>query len=60
MIFATLEDMTGSIDAVVFPTTYAKTRTFWYKDAALLVSGSVDKRDDKLSVLVDNIYPLDV
>lgn len=60
MIFATLEDLTGTIDAVVFPTTYAKTRSFWYKDAALLVSGSVNRRDDKLSVLVDNIYPLDV
>lgn len=60
MIFATLEDMTGTIDAVVFPTTYAKTRSFWYKDATLLISGSVNRRDDKLSVLVDNIYPLDV
>jgi DNA polymerase-3 subunit alpha len=60
MIFATLEDMTGTIDGVVFPTTYAKTKSFWYKDATLLVSGSINRRDDKLSLLVDNIYPLDV
>jgi DNA polymerase-3 subunit alpha len=60
MIFATIEDTTGTVDAVVFPTTYAKTRNFWYKDATLIISGSVNRRDDRLSVIVDNIYPLDV
>ncbi|MCR4263178.1 MAG: DNA polymerase III subunit alpha [Candidatus Roizmanbacteria bacterium] len=60
MLFATIEDLNGTIDAVVFPKTYAETKNFWFQDAALLISGKVDRRDDRLNILVDKIYPLDV
>lgn len=60
MAFVTLEDMAGSIDAVVFPSTYATTKNFWYPNAMLMVRGKVNRRDDRLSILVDSIQPLDL
>jgi len=60
MLFATIEDLNGTIDVVVFPKIYAETKSFWFPDAALLISGKIDRRDDRLNILVDTIYPLDV
>lgn len=58
MAFVTLEDTGGTVDAVVFPTLYSATRSFWHINATLLVKGKVDRRDDRLSLVVDNINPL--
>lgn len=60
MIFVTIEDMTSSVDCVVFPKTYAKTRNFWFPDAVLIVSGKIDKRENRVNLLADDIYPLDL
>ncbi|MBI4130437.1 DNA polymerase III subunit alpha [Candidatus Roizmanbacteria bacterium] len=60
MAFVTIEDLSGTIDIVVFPTVYTRTRNFWYQDTILLVQGKIDRRDDKVTILVDNIYPLDL
>lgn len=45
MIFATVEDKTGKIDLVVFPTVYSDTRSLWVKDQVILVSGRAEHRD---------------
>ena len=60
MAFVTLEDTGGTVDAVVFPTLYSATRSFWHVNATLLVKGKVDRREDRLSLIVDNINPLTV
>lgn len=60
MAFVTLEDMAGSIDVVIFPTTYASTRHFWYPNAIVLIKGKVNRRDDRLSIIVDAMQPLDL
>ena len=53
MVFATLEDDTGKIDVVVFPKLYEKTRSIWVVDAPLLVTGTVNQRDDRLSLIAE-------
>lgn len=53
MCFASLEDDTAAIDLVVFPKLYADTTDLWQVDQALLVTGRIDNREEKLSVLVE-------
>jgi DNA polymerase-3 subunit alpha len=53
MAFATLEDETGKIDLVVFPKVYSETKERWLEDQVMLVSGNLDYRDDKLSLIVE-------
>lgn len=60
MIFATVEDLTGTLDCVVFPTIYARTRNFWYHDNFLLIGGKIDRREERVNLLVDLISPLDL
>ena len=50
MCFATLEDMQGSIEIVIFPEVYRKYRNVIDEDSAVIVKGNlqVDERDIKL------------
>ena len=53
MAAATLEDLTGSVEIVVFPRTFERTRDLWAEDQILIVSGKVDSRNDALQLIVD-------
>jgi len=44
MAFAGLEDLQGSIEVVVFPRVYEKTRELWQEDKILVVKGKVDTK----------------
>jgi DNA polymerase-3 subunit alpha len=56
MAVATLEDLRGSVDAVVFPRVYAETGPTWNEDAVLLVAGRVDYKGDETVILVDAVW----
>jgi DNA polymerase-3 subunit alpha len=53
MATATLEDLTGAIEIVVFPRTYEKTKELWVADALVVVSGKLDVRDERFQVIVE-------
>lgn len=55
MAFVKLEDLTGLIEVVVFPKTYAKTSDYWRMDAVVVVTGKLDEKDDRLTILVDEV-----
>lgn len=59
MAFVKLEDLTGTIEAVIFPKMYAKTSEFWTRDTIVVVSGKVDAKEDRLMILVDDVHPLE-
>lgn len=58
MIFANIEDVSASVECVVFPKIYARTRKLWYNDSTLLLTGRVDRRDEKTNLLVEEVLPL--
>lgn len=58
MAFVRLEDLSGTIEAVIFPKVYALTGSVWQRDKAVMVSGRVDQKDDRLVLLVDEARPL--
>ncbi len=44
MAYATLEDLTGTVDIVLFPRTFEQTRLLFETDKVLVVQGKVDAR----------------
>lgn len=54
MAFVKLEDLTGTLEVVVFPKIYARTVDYWQIDRILTVSGKIDEKDDRLTLLVDD------
>lgn len=60
MAFIGLEDLTGSLEIVVFPKIYVRTVDLWVRDAIVTVSGKVDEKDERLTLLVDDAILVDV
>ncbi|MDI6709646.1 MAG: DNA polymerase III subunit alpha [Bacillota bacterium] len=59
MGFATLEDLTGRIEVVVFPRVYEQARDILVPDAAVLVVGTVQVNGEDVKVIGDSISPLE-
>ncbi|HET6744708.1 MAG TPA: DNA polymerase III subunit alpha [Candidatus Limnocylindria bacterium] len=59
MLVATLEDLQGSVEIVVFPKVFAETANFWADDSVVLVSGRVDRRDDAAQLLCEAVHAWD-
>jgi hypothetical protein len=59
MLVATLEDLQGSIEVVVFPKVFAETANAWADDSRVLVTGRVDHRDDTTQLLCEAVHAWD-
>jgi len=59
MAFVKVEDETGTIDLVVFPKIFSKTKNFWIDNIALLITGRVDSREDSPTLIVESIHTKD-
>ena len=57
MMFAQVEDLTGSVEVTIFPRTYEATAAVWNADEILLVLGRVEKRDEAPKILVEHAVP---
>jgi DNA polymerase-3 subunit alpha len=54
-----LEDLTGSCEAVVFPKSYARLSDHLMAEARLLVWAAVDRRDERVQLIVDDCRAID-
>ena len=60
MAILTIEDLTGSADAVVFPRTFARIGDYIQPDARLMMWGKVDRsRDERTQFIVDDAEPIE-
>lgn len=61
MLIATLEDLTGAIQLVVFPKTYEKFSAMLNNDAIVVVRAKInrDMKTDEFNLLVDTVEQLD-
>lgn len=58
MAFLLLSDEHGvSIECVVFPKVFERYRTLLAKDYVIIVEGHIDSKNDKLTIIVEKIYP---
>lgn len=58
MAFVTVEDLTGTVEVVVFPSIFAEQQALWAPDQLLVVTGKVSNKDGVVKVLADRVYPL--
>lgn len=59
MAVAKLEDLTGNIEAVLFPQAFEQFGSLLDENAVLAVTGKVDIRNDEIQLLVDEIRLVD-
>jgi DNA polymerase-3 subunit alpha len=59
MLAATIEDLTGSMEVVVFPRTYDETGSHWVDEAPVVITGKVDYRDEVAQLLCQTVQPLE-
>ncbi len=59
MGFATVEDLNGSVEVVVFPSIYAGCADLLTSDTAILVQGEAQVEENGVKILADAIIPID-
>ena len=59
MAFTVLEDMSSSVEVIVFPETFARCSDFLDKDEPLVVLGTVQQGERGAKIIAEDIYPLD-
>ncbi|KKS41141.1 MAG: polymerase III, alpha subunit protein [Candidatus Gottesmanbacteria bacterium GW2011_GWB1_43_11] len=60
MAFIRLSDLSGVIEVVVFPRTFALVKNLLIPDTAILVKARVDEKDDRLTLIANDIFTLQV
>ncbi len=59
MAVVQMEDLSGHCEAVIFPKAYARIGQYIKPDARLMVWGKVDRRDDRVQMIIDDAEPLE-
>ena len=60
MAFVGIEDMTGKIEALVFPLVYKNVKHLIAEDAIVVVSGRISLREDEMpKLLADTFIPIE-
>ncbi len=59
MAYCTLEDTTGSIECMAFPSVFTKYSSLLNSDSKVIISGKLNVREDQANVvLIDEVQPL--
>lgn len=58
MLFLELEDLTGTVEVVIFPKVYERARAHLNKDCVILVKGSLDRQEEQVKLLAEDVAPL--
>jgi DNA polymerase-3 subunit alpha len=58
MAFATLEDLLGSVEVVVFPEAFAAGSEYLKSDDPLLVTGTIDKGEKNIKIMANEVVLL--
>jgi DNA polymerase-3 subunit alpha len=60
MAFIQVEDIVGQAEGVVFSDTYERIEKLLIDDSRLIIWGKVDRRDDKLQLIVEDAEPIEM
>ncbi len=58
MLFVTLQDLSGSLELLVFPKTLENTADAWKEGAAVVVMGKTPKEVGDNKIFVERVYPI--
>lgn len=59
MAFLQIEDLTGQIEAIIFPTTHQKIKDFPKENDIVLITGKSEKKEDKTQFIIDELQLAD-
>jgi DNA polymerase-3 subunit alpha len=59
MLFVEIEDLTGRIEALVFPKILEETATAWQEEKIVLINGRLSDRGGSLKILCDSVKVLE-
>ncbi|MFI5268296.1 MAG: OB-fold nucleic acid binding domain-containing protein, partial [Chloroflexota bacterium] len=59
MLAATIEDLTGSMEVIVFPRPHDQTGSHSVDEAPVVITGKVDFRDEVAQLLCETVQPLE-
>jgi DNA polymerase-3 subunit alpha len=59
MMFITLEDVTGSLELIVFPNLLKQNSQLWLEDKFILASGRLSDKDELPKIIVDSAREID-
>ncbi|HEY9629578.1 MAG TPA: OB-fold nucleic acid binding domain-containing protein [Coleofasciculaceae cyanobacterium] len=59
MMALQIEDLSGQVEAVVFPKSFERIGELLQVDARLMLWGKVDKRDDRTQFIIEDAEPID-
>ncbi len=59
MLFATLEDLGGKLEVIVFPNTLEETAELWEDAVLIIVEGKLSDKDGETKLLADKVWKLD-
>lgn len=59
MLFANVEDLTESVELLIFPKTYKKTERKWIPDSPVIIKGKFSDRDAEVKIIVQDLEIID-
>jgi len=59
MAFATLEDLNGSLEVILFSDVYKNSISYLGGDVPVVVKGKVDKGEDSVKIIASALYPVE-
>lgn len=59
MAFVQLEDLSATVELVIFPTVFKDQQKLWELDTMVLVEGKINDKDGSAKILVDKAWPLE-
>ncbi|MFH1534518.1 MAG: DNA polymerase III subunit alpha [Patescibacteria group bacterium] len=55
MLFVTIEDLTGSMEVLVFPSTLKENQDIWQEDKMLVIAGKVSTKEGALKLICEKV-----
>jgi len=59
MAFVQMEDVSGQMEGVIFPSSYERVSAYLEEDARLIVWGKIDQKDDRLQMIIEDAEPIE-
>ncbi len=59
MGFVTIEDLSGSMDMIVFPNIFKEIQEIISENTVLIVNGTVSLKDEEATLIADSVYKID-
>ncbi|HBH46361.1 MAG: DNA polymerase III subunit alpha [Candidatus Jacksonbacteria bacterium RIFOXYC2_FULL_44_29] len=58
MMFVTLEDLSGTLELLVFPRLLKSSASAWQVDQQIILEGSITTKDDEIKVIASKVWPI--